>query len=414
MIDRLGAMPSTVRMRAVAAVCAMVATASIGLAACGSSPAVTTTVRAAPVPIAGAISSASGTWAVVDMGRPSPPLNMFWQLVYRPARSSRWQLETPPGVATNGGIDAAIAASGSLLAGIAPTFDLRFSVVEQTGDAGRSWAYGTLPTALVTAPSSIAEAASLHAIAVEAGTHPEVVASAGRALTSWVPLVSSAALGVLAARQGCRLEALTAVDLLADDTPIVAGACAHGTTAAVFELVAPTAKGATELTVTAPGWHAVGPSDLGGAGPVEVLRLSNEPSGLVALVRTGTGAATALRVATASTSGPGLVSSWQLSAPLRIGSAALRSTSVASGGTDVVVQAHGDDPVIDVLSTGADSWRTLPPLDGVASVAAPGPGGDIDALCDAQSTLIVESIARSGAWHVVQALHVPIQYGSSN
>ena len=37
------------------------------------------------------------------MGGSAAQYNNFWQLFVRPARSDRWQLVTPPGMASNGG-----------------------------------------------------------------------------------------------------------------------------------------------------------------------------------------------------------------------------------------------------------------------------------------------------------------------
>ena len=48
-----------------------------------------------------------GTWAIVAMGGPAAGENQFWELLARPAGSTRWELVTPPGVADNGGLVAA-------------------------------------------------------------------------------------------------------------------------------------------------------------------------------------------------------------------------------------------------------------------------------------------------------------------
>ena len=46
---------------------------------------------------------AGATWATVPMGAASGP-DEFWQLFRLPAGGSRWALETPPDIATNGAI----------------------------------------------------------------------------------------------------------------------------------------------------------------------------------------------------------------------------------------------------------------------------------------------------------------------
>ena len=102
--------PAPARRRARAGVLAAgaVLAAGTGLAACGSgvshpadaapsAPAVVALSAMSAVPIANA------TWATVPMGAVTGP-NEFWQLFRLPAGSSRWALETPPDIATNGAI----------------------------------------------------------------------------------------------------------------------------------------------------------------------------------------------------------------------------------------------------------------------------------------------------------------------
>ena len=100
--------PARRRARAGLLAAGAVLAAGTGLAACGSSvsrPA--EAAPSAPAPVAlSAMSSApiaGATWATVPMGAVAGP-NEFWQLFRLPAGSSRWALETPPGIATNGAI----------------------------------------------------------------------------------------------------------------------------------------------------------------------------------------------------------------------------------------------------------------------------------------------------------------------
>ncbi len=100
--------PARRRARAGVLAAGAVLAAGTGLAACGSS--VSHPADAAPsAPAAVALSAmsavpiANATWATVPMGAVTGP-NEFWQLFRLPAGSSRWALETPPDIATNGAI----------------------------------------------------------------------------------------------------------------------------------------------------------------------------------------------------------------------------------------------------------------------------------------------------------------------
>jgi hypothetical protein len=81
-----------------------------------------------------------GAWATIPMGGTGP--NPFWQLFALPTAGGRWELQTPPAIATNGALILA-AQDGpdtqSLVVGIRPSLDLSFSPVTATGDGGRQW-----------------------------------------------------------------------------------------------------------------------------------------------------------------------------------------------------------------------------------------------------------------------------------
>jgi len=66
--------------------------------------AATSVSPAARAPLAAALSTASGSWAVVAMGQRGAPLNTFWQIFFRASGAASWTLVTPTGVADNGGL----------------------------------------------------------------------------------------------------------------------------------------------------------------------------------------------------------------------------------------------------------------------------------------------------------------------
>lgn len=80
--------------------------AAILAAGCGS-VASRTASPAAParmLPLATALTTATGTWAAAVLGGSATSHNNFWQLFVRPTGTSTWRLATPPGVASNGGL----------------------------------------------------------------------------------------------------------------------------------------------------------------------------------------------------------------------------------------------------------------------------------------------------------------------
>ena len=79
------------------------------------------------VPLPTAMTTDTGTWAVVPMGHLGDLLNTFWQAFYRPDGGSRWALVTPPGVADNGGLVAHGEGASSLTIGFQPSQNLRIS-----------------------------------------------------------------------------------------------------------------------------------------------------------------------------------------------------------------------------------------------------------------------------------------------
>jgi hypothetical protein len=370
------------------------------VAGCSSSGGTPSTAAAdgpsAPGPIIPLASSAvvsTTTWATLAMGHLDDPLNTFWQLLALSGGPS-WQLATPPGAATNGGL-VATAGSASLLAGIEPSVDLTFSPLASSTDQGSTWSEGLLPSGLAPVPDALAQGAG-ESIALLRRGGGAVVATAGN-LSAWKPVATARSLRGDPALAGCHLGSLTAVDLDALGATTVGASCARGGQAGVF-------------VASATGWLSAGPGIPGvSSGPTEVIRLVQTAAGTSALVSAGSGRATRLF---ALWSGNGL-RSWTVSAGLALGRGRLASTGVTgAGGFVIAVAGPGGRHAASVISPSTGSWERLAPLPPDTESVTATPEGGFDALASHQSALVVYGLGNTG-WGRIQTLRVDIQYGSS-
>ncbi len=90
------------------------------------------------------------------MGRLDEPLNTFWQLFYRPNGAVAWsnQVEATA-TATNGGLVLA-SAGPSLMVGVRPSVNLKFTPLISTSNGGRSWSDGLVTKGLAARPDALA------------------------------------------------------------------------------------------------------------------------------------------------------------------------------------------------------------------------------------------------------------------
>ncbi|MGP0027414.1 MAG: hypothetical protein ACLPKE_29270 [Streptosporangiaceae bacterium] len=399
------------RLRAAGAVLA----AGTGLVACGSSvsrPAAPAPSAPAPVALSAMSSApiAGATWATVPMGAVAGP-NEFWQLFRLPAGGSRWALETPPDIATNGAIllagqsgpgggEAAAnagdgAGAATLTAGVRPSLDLSFSPITTTADGGHSWA--TLPpeSGLASQADALAAAPDGHLIALSQD-HTADVFSGGNG--SWTTLTSEHSLAAAPAARSCALTGLTAAAYTPSGTPLLAGTCGRPGTAGIFR----DAGGA---------WHQAGPAwpaALAGR-TVQVVRLTRIGTQDVALLEAGGPPGASLLAAWTSDGGQ----HWALSPVLRLGGSYAVSASFGSGGEVAVVLAGHRGAT---LAGPGSPWRQLPALPaGHAVTLALPAAGTIDALAADGGTLTAWQLrGGSGTWSKTQTITVPIQYGSSS
>ncbi|MGC1754164.1 MAG: hypothetical protein WA805_13810, partial [Trebonia sp.] len=326
------------------------------------------------------------TWAIVAMGGSAAGANQFWELFARAAASDRWELVTPPGVASNGGL---VAAGGPATLSVAfrPSQGLTFSPLAVTSDAGKTWRTGLIDAPVASDPDALAAGAGAMLALLGDGTVEQGGTSGG----SWTRLAAPGAIASSAAGRQCHVTSLTAVAYAPSGTPLAAASCARPGITGIF------ARSGT-------AWQAVGP--VLAARQVTVLRLTTIAAGDLALLQARAGSGATLLAAWTSDG-----TRWTISAPLAVGIGQVAASGTGSGGAAWVLLADGR--AYEVSGPGS-AWRRLPsPPSGTAALAA-GPGDAYEALAVASGKLTVYRLSPAGAWGKLQTLSVPIQYGSSS
>jgi hypothetical protein len=359
----------------------------------GESPAQVTAPQ--PPSLNTSLVTAAGTWAVAVMGDSSSQNDSFWQLLVRPAGSTRWKLVTPPGVADNGGLVLVGMDGQTLITGFRPSQDLTYTPLTLTRDGGQAWsATNPLDAALADVPDALGAAPGTgHLLALLAnGTVQLAAPGAG----SWNTVITRQRLASTPPGRSCGLSGLTAVAFTPSGLPLLAGACSHPGIAGIF-----TASGGT--------WHAAGPrlpATLTGQ-PITVLRLARAGDLTMALLAAGTGTAVSLLTAWSADNG----GHWILSPPFRMNGATLTAASFGpAGGAAIVLNGNRGA----TIAAPATSWRSLPALPPGTATLAPGPAGGFDALAVHRAMLTIWQLAPGArAWAATQAINVPIQFGSS-
>jgi hypothetical protein len=333
------------------------------------------------------------------MGGSAANENEFWELFVRPAANAAWRQATPPGVADNGGLVVTSAGRGALLTGFRPSQSLTFSPLAASSNNGANWSpAGPVSPGLASLPDALAAGPGGRVLALTDHGAAQLAASPGSA---WTRLSSVTALAATEAGKTCGLTGLTAAAFSGSGTPLLGGTCSHPGVAGIFA-----------FADASRGWNAAGPAIPGSMAreTIDVVRLTATASGLVALLRTGTGTNATLVAAFASASGGG--SQWALSSPLRIGSPQLRSTTVGPGFSVGVILNEGSGATLAGPGT---PWRALPALPRWTASLALGPSGVVDAVAAQGSTFSDWRLQPGSAtsWHLTQTLHVTIPYGTS-
>lgn len=379
--------------RTAAALACLVAASSAG---CGSKPpAAATPAVPPPPPLETSFSSAGGSgWTIVPMGGSAAQEENFWQLFLRSSATAPWRLATPAGVADNGGLIVASPGAGSLLTGFRPSQDLSFSPLAASSDNGANWsASGPVSPGLANLPDALAAGPGGRLLALTDGGGAEVGTNLG---STWARLSSVKALADTGAGQACGLAGLTAAAFSNSGVPMLAGGCDRPGIAGIF-------------ADAGSGWNAAGPAAPASMAreTIGVVRLAATSTGTVALLQAGTGPDASLVAAFSAAGG----SQWALSAPLRIGSRQLLSTTVGPGFSIGVILNGGTGVTLAGPGT---SWQKLPPLPRWAATLALGPSGAIDAIAAHASTFSDWRLGSAGGWHLAQTMPVTIPYGSSS
>ncbi len=222
MTGRAGAVP------AAGAVAAAVALPAV-LAACGSAAASGTAASAAAAavpPLAATVTGPGGAeGAIVVMGGAAARHNNFWQLFVRPAASSRWLLETPPGTADNGGL-MATTTGATLAVGLGGSQLLKFSPVAVTGDGGAHWAQAApVYPGLAASASALAAGPGGQALALTRTGQVALTARLASQAAGWKVITTQRALAATPAGRACGLTRLTAVAFAPGGAPLAGGSC---------------------------------------------------------------------------------------------------------------------------------------------------------------------------------------------
>jgi hypothetical protein len=383
--------------------------AVLPLAGCGSTPASGASIRPAVGITAPALATAvaapagGANWAVLDMGESAATYNNFWELFVRPAGGTAWKLVTPPGVADNGGIVAAVTGSSSLLAGVRPSQDLKFTPLAQTADAGTGWSQNNiLEAALADVPSALTAGPAGRLLAVIGSGDIDTSSGTG---ASWSRLTTQRALGGTTAGRACGLTAVTAAAWTAGGDPLLGGDCRQHGIAGIF-------------TRTAGNWRSAAPPLPAAlaADPVSVIGLNTTGTSTTAVLAVGTGAATGVIAAWSSDGG----SNWTLSPVLRARAGTRPSVSFgADGSADLILPGtHAGHPGQGAtIGWQSGTWQKLPPLPAHTAAIAATQNGTPEALAARGGTLTVWQLAAAGAashWALLQTVHVSIPYGSSD
>jgi hypothetical protein len=263
-----------------------------------------------------------------------------------------------------------------------------------TKDNGRTWSPGLLDAGLADVPGALtADPASGRLLALLTNGTADISGPGG---TAWTRLATRHALATSPAGTRCEPGSLNAAAFSPSGQPMLAAGCGRPGTAGIF-------------TRTGRRWQLTGPALPAAFAhqDVTVLRLITTGETTTALLDAGTGQAARLLAAWSPDGG----ARWTLSPPLPLNGAALRSASPGPASSLAITLSRHR---AETISSGAGSWRPLPPLPGGTATLAPSGSGSWDALAVHGTELTVwRPGPGSRAWARGQVMKVPVPFGSS-
>ncbi len=369
----------------------------------------------ATVPLTTSFETASGEWVVLPMGHLETKLNKFWEVLVKRAGSPRWSLDTPPGVADNGGFAVAVgsgsAASGSdLSSGTGRDADgdgtsvamgflvsnlLGFSPLAFTESTAKHWTTGVLPGSLTPLPGSFAGTAGHGYLALLGRRGSRRVAASSSGRSSWTTLTTETAVASSNSGRACRLVALTAVAVMPGGERLLGGSCRSGRVG-LFELSGGSiVAAAPRLGRVAKVGTSVAAIDVSRQGAVVVVVEGRRD--VVSLVeRDG---------------------SWQETAALPIAPGEhLEELSESPGGEPAVLLAKGSEAAPrseELVLLDGTRWQSegsVPKGTQAVALAA----RSVTAFLVHDSEAKIKLRRPSGDWVTMQRLVAPILYGSSS
>jgi hypothetical protein len=347
-------------------------------------------------PISASTTTPTGSSVVFAMGHLDQPANTFWELFLRRAGGSSWVLQTPPGVASNGGLVSAASPAGQWTVGFLISALLKFSPLAQSADGGTSWSPGELPSALTAAPDALAVGSTGDVLAL-VGTGGRRVLQTTGDLDTWNTVTTSGALA--GAAPSCGVQQVTAVAFNAAGQPLLGLRCAHRGRIGILVGTATSA------------WRAIGPSL--GSGSSAVTRLVGTPDGVAGLAQVQSGT----RASVVAFWGTGSAAPWAGSASLSVPAGWSVEATATGGGSGeglAVLLGSGETRRVAVVAGPGASWVTLPAAPRGASAVSV-IGTEVDTFVVASSKLAVwASGVGAAGWVRAASITVPVPYGSSS
>ena len=347
---------------------------------------------AAP-PLAGGVNDAGTSMSIVPMGHLSDSANTYFQSFTAQGDSS-WNLSTPPGIATNGGLTLSSPVNGAIA--VLPYYALHLSAISPLVD-GVSIQDGEAVTSLLKAPSAMAK--SPHSGAFFLVTTKGSVLEQSGPTQPFTTVTSLSALKKTSAGKRCGIQAITGIAIQSDESLALGVRCASPGTTGV-------------LTQSGGTWTGSLASNVG---PCSVVRIDPSGAGVIALVRTGGMKASLRSISIAG-------SSVKLSSPLPFMYSTLRSTAVSneSGGvrSDIVALAGTKHVAAAILTPGehVHAVASVLPLStravvsqGTATISP----ATLRAFQVSKGKATIQELNASSVWETLSVVNVTIPYGST-